>query len=82
MQFEFAEFDADLRAQGYDEVVEVTWPPLKVLELHQPPFEADALLVRGEMWLIIGEDTRHLHPTSPPTGCIPSVTALTAPLTG
>jgi quercetin dioxygenase-like cupin family protein len=64
MRCEFAEFSADRRAEGFDEVVEVTWPPLTVIDTHHHAFEANALLVRGEMWLTIGDNTRHLHPGS------------------
>ncbi len=48
MQHSFDDFAADLRAQGFDEVVEVTWPPLTVLDTHRHAFAARALVVRGE----------------------------------
>jgi len=56
----FEDFAARLRAQGFDEVVEVTWPPRTVLDTHTHAFAASALLVRGEMWLTAGNQTQHL----------------------
>ena len=55
------EFEADARAQGFDEVLEREWAPLTVLDTHVHPFAAKALVVRGEMWLSVGEDTQHLR---------------------
>jgi len=62
MQPSFDDFTADLRAQGFDEVVEVSWPPLTVLDIHRHAFAARALVVRGEMWLTRGDHTQHLLP--------------------
>jgi hypothetical protein len=58
----FDQFEAESRALGYDEVLQRDWPPLKVLEPHVHPFGARALVVRGEMWLTVGDETRHLRP--------------------
>ena len=58
----FAEFEAQARAQGFDEVLERNWPPSAVLDDHAHAFEVKALVVRGEMWLTVGADTRHLQP--------------------
>jgi hypothetical protein len=55
------EFEADAKAQGFDEVLERQWKPLTVLELHTHPFAAKALVVGGEMWLTVGGNTQHLH---------------------
>jgi quercetin dioxygenase-like cupin family protein len=57
----FPEFEADARAQGFDEVIERTWEPGLVLDTHEHPFGVKALVVRGEMWLTVGDDTRQLH---------------------
>jgi len=57
----FREFEADARAQGFDEVLERDWAPLTVLDTHVHPFAVKALVVRGEMWLSVGDDTRHLR---------------------
>jgi hypothetical protein len=57
----FREFEADARAQGFDEVLERDWPALTVLDTHVHRFAVKALVVRGEMWLSVGNDTRHLR---------------------
>lgn len=54
----FDEFQRDALARGFDEVLERRWAPGQVLERHTHPFDADALVVEGEMWL----DDRHLAP--------------------
>lgn len=54
----FDEFRRAALARGFDEVLERRWPPGTVLESHTHPFDADALVVDGEMWL----DERHLIP--------------------
>lgn len=61
MDQSFREFEADLRAQGYDEVLEREWAPLTVLATHVHPFAAKARVVRGEMWLTVGNTTQHLQ---------------------
>jgi quercetin dioxygenase-like cupin family protein len=58
----FESFEADARAQGFPEVVERTWEPGAVADDHAHPFAFTALLVRGEMWLTVGDETRHLLP--------------------
>jgi hypothetical protein len=58
----FAEFEAEARAQGFDEVAERHWDPKVVLETHTHPFAVKALVVRGDMWLTVGADVRHLRP--------------------
>lgn len=58
----FQEFEAARLAEGYDEVLEREWPPLTVLDTHTHPFAAKALVVRGEMWLMVGDATQHLRP--------------------
>ena len=58
----FAEFETEAQGQGFDEVLERHWPPLTQLEAHVHAFAAKAVVVQGEMWLTVGDDTRHLHP--------------------
>lgn len=60
-QPDFQAFEADARAQGFDEVLERQWTPGTVLATHAHPFAVQALVVQGEMWLTVGEDIRHLH---------------------
>ena len=57
-----SEFEARARAQGFDEVTERHWDPKLTLETHTHPFAVKALVVRGEMWLTVGDETRHLRP--------------------
>ncbi len=58
----FEAFEAKARAQGFDEVAERAWPPSAVVDSHTHPFSVRALVVRGEMWLAVGSDVRHLRP--------------------
>lgn len=62
VEMSFAEFEAACRAQGFDEVLERVWAPNTVLETHVHPSAVRALVVAGEMWLAVGEQTRHLRP--------------------
>lgn len=49
-------------SEGFDEVLERQWPADAVVETHTHPFGVSAVVVQGEMWLQIGEHTRHLQP--------------------
>ena len=55
-------FTAEQRALGCDTVAERRWEPNTTVGTHTHPFAARALVVQGEMWLTIGEETRHLLP--------------------
>lgn len=55
-------FDADALAQGYEQVLDRVWAPLTVVETHTHPFAAKAVVTQGEMWLTVGDETRHLLP--------------------
>ena len=57
----FSEFKAAALAQGFDEILERQWAPDAVLGVHAHPFAVQALVVQGEMWLTVGELTRHLR---------------------
>jgi AraC-like ligand binding domain len=57
----FSQFEADARGLGFDEVLERQWAPLTVLEAHAHPFAVKALVVQGEFWLTVQEQTRHLR---------------------
>jgi hypothetical protein len=56
----FDKFAADLRSQGYDEVLVRDWSPREIVDTHRHPFAAKALVVSGEMWLTQRGTTRHL----------------------
>ncbi len=58
----FETFEAEARAQGFDEIVERKWDPGTVLQSHAHPFSVRALVVQGEMWLSVGNDVRRLRP--------------------
>lgn len=53
-------FEAELKAQGFDNVDERHWQPLFVVESHVHPFDAQGLVVRGDMWLTVGAHTQHI----------------------
>lgn len=56
----FSEFETTERARGCSEVLARSWDPGQVVAEHTHPFHARALLVQGEMWLTVGEETQHL----------------------
>ena len=58
----FDVFQANARAAGFDEALVREWAPNTVVETHAHPFDADAVVTQGEMWLTCGEITRHLKP--------------------
>ena len=58
----FDVFEANARAAGFDEALAREWAPNTVVETHAHPFDADAVITQGEMWLTCGEITRHLKP--------------------
>jgi quercetin dioxygenase-like cupin family protein len=53
-------FRARALDSGADEVLERRWAPNQIVEMHSHPFDADALVTEGEMWLTCGGETRHL----------------------
>ena len=58
----FAEFESRAKAQGYSEVLERKWQPGQVVAEHSHPFDASAVVVQGEMWLMVGDATQHIVP--------------------
>jgi quercetin dioxygenase-like cupin family protein len=64
LEISFADFEAQLRAQGFDEVLEKKYPPSAVVDTHVHAFSPKALVVSGEMWLTVGGHTVHLKPGS------------------
>jgi len=59
---DFNAFQTEALAQGFDEVLERAWAAGTVLDVHTHPFAVKAIVIRGEMWLSVGADTRHLRP--------------------
>jgi quercetin dioxygenase-like cupin family protein len=58
----FERFAADAKAQGFDEVLERSWPPGTVLDTHTHSFSVSAVVVKGEMQLTVDGNTRVLRP--------------------
>ena len=57
----FQAFEAAALARGFHEVLERKWAPGAVAASHMHPFDADALVVQGEMWLTVDDVVRHLR---------------------
>lgn len=55
-------FEAEARRRGFDEVLERSWAPHRVLDTHTHAFGVWAQVSRGEMWLTVGGQTQHLKP--------------------
>jgi len=58
----FDAFRAEALACGCDEALVREWPPAAVLDTHTHPFDAEAVVMHGEMWLTEGGRTWHLTP--------------------
>ena len=58
---DFTTYAAQARAEGFDEVLERSWPPDTVLDTHTHPFALKALVIAGEMWLTVDGQTQHLR---------------------
>ena len=58
----FEVFERETRAEGFDEVLQRDWLPDTVVAEHTHPFDANAVVVQGEMWLACNGDTRHILP--------------------
>lgn len=58
----FEEFSAAARARGFDEVLVREWQAGHATPEHEHPFDVTALVVRGEFWLSVGGEVRHLKP--------------------
>lgn len=58
----FETFAAAAKTRGFDEVLERKWQPSQVIDTHTHPFAVKALVVQGEMWLVVGNDEQHLLP--------------------
>lgn len=56
----FQEFETGMRAKGFPDVAVRDYPTATLAPTHVHPFAVKALVVRGEMWLTVGEETRHL----------------------
>ena len=57
----FEEFQAEVQPQGYDQVLVREWAPNQRVDTHTHPFDANALVVRGELVLTCGDVARTLR---------------------
>lgn len=57
----FQDFAAQARQQGFDEVLVREWDAHEVVDEHTHPFAVEALVVRGDLWLTVAGNTRHLR---------------------
>ena len=55
----FEAFKTRKLSEGYDQVLVREWAPDFANELHEHPFDADALVVKGELWLTTNGLTTH-----------------------
>ena len=58
---DFTAFEAAARAAGFDEVLTREWAPSLQLAEHTHPFSVSARVARGEMWLIVDGNDRHMR---------------------
>lgn len=56
----FELFAQQAAQQGFDQTLVREWNANHVTEVHQHPFDTSALVVRGEFWLTVGDETSHL----------------------
>ena len=56
----FEAFERQAKTDGFDEVLLREWQPDTVVPEHTHPFDASAVVARGEMWLSCGTNTRHI----------------------
>lgn len=61
-QLTYQDFESGALARGFDEVLERKWGPNAAAGAHTHPFDADALVVQGELWLTVNDVARHLQP--------------------
>ena len=54
-------FRSHALGNGADEVIERRWAPGQVVDTHSHPFDAEAVVTAGEMWLIRADGTQHLR---------------------
>ena len=56
----FEQYEQECLDKGFDEVLVREWKPHQEAPPHTHDFDAYALVVKGEMWLSVEKDTRHL----------------------
>lgn len=53
-------FTAQSLEEGFDEILVREWAPDLRLDTHTHPFDVSAYVLRGEYWLSLGEEVKHL----------------------
>lgn len=53
-------FTAQSLDEGFDEIIVREWDANLKLDTHAHPFDVSAHVVRGEFWLTVGEEVKHL----------------------
>ena len=56
----FDQFRDEALRQGCDEALVREWAPGHETPVHEHPFDTRAVVVRGEFWLTVDGQTRHL----------------------
>ncbi|MGN6580276.1 MAG: cupin domain-containing protein [Bordetella sp.] len=57
---DFDTFKQTATQAGFDEALVRDWPPNFQNEMHTHPFDTQAVVVRGEYWLTMNGEIRHL----------------------
>jgi len=57
---DFNEFTRQSLDEGFDEVLVREWAPSLVLDTHTHPFAVSAYVERGEYWLTLEHEVKHL----------------------
>jgi predicted exporter len=58
----FEDYRTQALGEGFDEVLSRNWPADLQIDTHRHAFALKAMVVQGEMWLTVDNDTRHLLP--------------------
>lgn len=53
-------FETTAKAAGFDEVLVREWASGQVVGTHTHPFDVQAHVVRGEVWLRCGDEVKHI----------------------
>ena len=55
----FEQFKDRTTEAGFGDALVREWAPDTTTQTHVHPFDVDAIVIRGEMWLTCGDTTRH-----------------------
>lgn len=56
----FESFTDQSLDEGFDEIIVREWAPQLELATHTHPFDVSAYVARGEYWLTVGDQVKHL----------------------